>query len=95
MSNDTLFTCREAPGEAASRTRCSDKKQLFEQQLKHCSRFLKKNMNWAQNQCRKLTGLLNLDKKYGWVAEMCCLLKTKAKVENESVETIVEAKLVI
>ena len=32
---------------------CTDKKQLFEQQLKHCSRFLKKKGDWAQNWCRK------------------------------------------
>ena len=41
-SNKTLFTGREAPGEAASRAHCSNKKQLFEQQLKHCSKFLQK-----------------------------------------------------
>ena len=29
----------EAPGEAASRAHCTNKKQLFEQQLKQCSRF--------------------------------------------------------
>ena len=52
-SNRYLFTCREAPGEAASRAHCTDKKQLFEQQLKHCSRFLKKKGDWAQNWCRK------------------------------------------
>ena len=30
-SKATLFQCQEAPGEAASRARCADKKQLFEQ----------------------------------------------------------------
>ena len=58
-SNETLFTGREAPGEAASRARCSDKKQLFEQQLKHCSRFLQKKVDWAQNLCKKLNGMLD------------------------------------
>ena len=58
-SNSSLFTGQEAPGEAASRARCTDKKQLFEQQLKHCSRFLQKKVDWAQNWCEKLTELLN------------------------------------
>ena len=58
-SNKTLFQCQGAPGEAASRAHCSDKKQLFEQQLKHFSKFLQKKVAWAQNWCRKLTGLLN------------------------------------
>ena len=43
-SNDCLFTGQETHGEAASRARCTDKKQLFEQQLKHCSRFLQKTV---------------------------------------------------
>ena len=42
-SNTTLLTGQEAPGEAASRARCTDKKQLFEQQLKHCLRILAEN----------------------------------------------------
>ena len=58
-SNETLFQCQEAPGEAASRAHCSDKKQFFEQQLKYCSRFLQKKTNWARNCCKKMTGLLN------------------------------------
>ena len=62
-SNYGLFPDPEAPGEAASRARCSDKKQLFEQQLKHCSRFWPKKVKWAQNRCRKLTELLNRLKK--------------------------------
>ena len=41
-SNNSLFTGQEAPGEAASRAHCSDKKQLFEQQLRHCSTLLQK-----------------------------------------------------
>ena len=41
-SNRHRFTGQEAPGEAAARARYTDKKQLFEQQLKHCSRFLQK-----------------------------------------------------
>ena len=51
------LTGQEAPGEAASRARCTDKKQLFEQQLKHCLRFLQKKVDWAQNWCEK-RGLL-------------------------------------
>ena len=70
-SNSSLFTGREAPGEAASRAHCSDKKQLFEQQLKHCSRFLQKKVDWAQIWCRKLTELLNCFKKTEWVAGSC------------------------
>ena len=62
-SNNYLFQCQEAPGEAASRARCTNKKQLFEQQLKHCLRFLQKKVDWAQNWCEKLTGLLNRCKK--------------------------------
>jgi len=41
-SNNTLFHCQEAPREAASRAHFSDKKQLFEQQLKHYSKLLPK-----------------------------------------------------
>ena len=52
-SNTHLFTGQEAPGEAASRAHCTDKKQLFEQQLKHRSRFLNKKVDWAQNWCGK------------------------------------------
>ena len=52
-SNKYLFTGQEAPGEAASRARCTDKKQLFEQQLKHCLRFLQKKVDWAENWCDK------------------------------------------
>ena len=63
ISNEELFTGREAPGEAASRARCSDKKQLFEQQLKHYSKFWHKKVVWAQIWCKSLTGLLNPCKK--------------------------------
>ena len=77
-SNKYLFTGQEAPGEAASRVRCTDKKQLFEQQLKHCSRFLQKNMDWAQNWCEKLTGLLNCCKKTEWTVDF-----TNAQVEGK------------
>ena len=62
-SNSHLFQCQEAPGEAASRAHCTDKKQLFEQQLKHCSRFLQKKVDWAQIVFEKLTGLMNRCKK--------------------------------
>ena len=59
-SNRSLFTGQEAPGEAASRARCADKKQLFEQQLKHCLRVLQKKMDWAQNWCEKRGRLKNV-----------------------------------
>ena len=62
-SNGELFAGQEAPGEAASRAHCTDKKQLFEQQLKHCSRFLQKKVNWARNWRKKLTELQNHCKK--------------------------------
>ena len=68
-SNKTLSVGQEAPGEAASRARCTDKKQLFEQQLKHCLRFLQKKMYWAENWCEKLTGLLNRCKKTEWIVD--------------------------
>ena len=79
-SNNTLFQCQEAPGEAASRARCTNKKQLFEQQLKHCLRFLQKKVDWAENWCEKMTGLLNCSQK-NWMD--CWLLKTKASVERK------------
>ena len=81
-SNDTLLTCQEAPGEAASRAHCTDKKQLFEQQLKHCSSFLHKKVGWARNRCRKATGSLNRRQKTEWITENGGLLKTKAKVQT-------------
>ena len=62
-SNKSLLTCQEAPGEAASRAHCTDKKQLFEQQLKHCFRFLQKKVEWAEHWCEKMTGLLNYSQK--------------------------------
>ena len=63
ISNKKLFTGQEAPREAASRTRCSDKKQFFEQQLKHYSKFWHKKVIWVQICCKSLTGLLNRCKK--------------------------------
>ena len=62
-SNGYLSVGQEAPGEAASRARCTNKKQLFEQQLKHCLRFLQKKVDWAENWCEKMTGLLNCSQK--------------------------------
>ena len=53
VSNTTLLIGQEAPGEAASRARCTNKKQLFEQQLKHCLGFLQKKMDWAENWCEQ------------------------------------------
>ena len=52
-ANKGLSAGREGPGEAASRAHFSDKKQLFEQRLKHCSRFLQKKLNWARNWCEQ------------------------------------------
>ena len=57
-SNRSLSVCQKAPGEAASRAHFSDKKQLFKQQLKHCSRFLQKKVSWIRNVWEKLNGLL-------------------------------------
>ena len=79
-SKESLLTGQEAPGEAASRARCTNKKQLFEQQLKHCFRFLQKKVDWAENWCEKMTGLLNCSPK-NWMD--CWLLKTKASVERQ------------
>ena len=53
-----LFTGREAPGEAGSRAHCTNKKQLFEQHLKHFSKILQKKVNWIRNQCKKLKNLV-------------------------------------
>ena len=50
-SNGTLFACQEAPGDAASRAHFSNKKQLFEQQFKHCSVRLQKKVNWIRCWC--------------------------------------------
>ena len=77
-SNQLLFQCQEAPGEAASRAHCTDKKQLFEQQLKHCSRFL----HWAQNWCRKLIGFLNSCKQLNglfWIVVSCWENRARAR----------------
>ena len=41
--NKCLLGCQEAPEEAALCVDFPNKKLLFEQQLKHCSKFLKKN----------------------------------------------------
>ena len=73
FKQQSIYSCagREAPGEAASRAHCTDKKQLFEQQLKYCSRFLQKKVDWAQSWCEKLTGLLNGYKKSECIAETC------------------------
>ncbi len=90
-SHEPLFTGQEAPGEAASRAHCTDKKQLFEQQLKHCSRFLQKKVDWAQNWCEKLTGLLNRGKQ-NWKGYWN-LLTVETRVETGSVETIVETNV--
>ena len=68
-SNPHLFQCQEAPGGAASRARCTNKKQLFEQQLKHCLRFLQKKVDWAENWCEKMTGLLNCSQKTEWTVD--------------------------
>ena len=80
-SNGTLFPGQEAPGAAASRAHFSDKKQLFEQQLKHCPRFLQKKVDRARNRCKKLNGLPKI------VDSRC--KHTKASVET-SVETNAE-----
>ena len=77
----TLYS--QAGGSQRGSLACAltDKKQLFEQQLKHCSRFLQKKVDWAQKWYEKLTGLLNRCKQTEWVAENCWLLKTNAQVE--------------
>ena len=89
--NDGLFTDREAPGGAASRARCSDKKQLFEQQLRHCSKFLQKKVVWAQHRCKKADRIAeSLQKKLKGLLKKCCLLKATANVETESIETMLK-----
>jgi hypothetical protein len=58
-SNKKLFPCPEAPGAAASRAHFSNKKQLFEQQLKHCSKFSLETRGWIRNGCIKSELLCN------------------------------------
>ena len=95
-SNQELFPDWEPPGAAASCARYSDKKQLFEQQLKHCSKFLLKKVVWAQNSCRKgcselKFGVRKLTGLNERIAETCRLLKVAANVGViKSVQTIVE-----
>ena len=81
-ANKFLFQCQEAPGEAASRAHCSDKKQLFEQQLKHCSRFLQKKSEVGSKLVQKTDWIAESSPKTEWIAENCGLLKTKAKVQT-------------
>ena len=80
-SNKTLFQCQEAPGEAASRAHCTNKKQLFEQQLKHYIwDFCRKQWTELKLGVEKLTGLLNRFTKTKWVIELCWMLTTKAEI---------------
>ena len=87
VSNELLLTCQEAPGEAPSRAHCTDKKQLFEQQLKHCLRFSQKKVNWAQNRCRKLTGLLTCCKKLNGLLEIVDCWKLEQVVTQKVSKT--------
>ena len=48
-SNDYLFPCPEAPGQAATIKNCSSKKQLFEHKLKQLFEFLFENVDWIEN----------------------------------------------
>ena len=85
-SNRTLFTGRKAPGEAASRARFSHKKQLFGQQLKHCSKSLQKNMFWIQK-TKKWTRC----KKYELeLIDFSKIMLTVATTTNASIQTSVE-----
>ena len=47
---ESLFPCREAPGQPPSRAHFSNKKQQFEQQFKQCSKFLQKK--WKKTEKR-------------------------------------------
>ena len=60
-SNDYLFAGQEAPGEAASRAHFPDKKQLFEQQLKHCSKFLQKKSGLGSKLVQKTDRIAELN----------------------------------
>ena len=53
-----------------SRAHCTDKKQLFEQQMKHCSRFLHKKVDWAQNWCRKTDWIVESLQKLNGLLEI-------------------------
>ena len=57
-SNETLSVGQEAPGEAASRARCTDKKQLFDLSVEALFEIFVgkkiKQVDWAQNGCENL-----------------------------------------
>ena len=48
-TNNSLFPCQEAPGQAATIKNCSSKKQLFEHKLKQLFDFLSENVVWVEN----------------------------------------------
>ena len=48
-SNDYLFPCQEAPGQAATIKNYSSKKHLFEHMLKQLFEFLFENVDLAEN----------------------------------------------
>ena len=50
-SNYPLFRCQEAPWQTPSRAHFSNKKQLFEQQFKHCSMLLREKVSWIRCWC--------------------------------------------
>ena len=68
-ANKELSAGQEAPGEAASRAHFSDKKQLFEQQLKHCSKFLQKKSELDSKSLQKLKSLQKTEQQTEWIAE--------------------------
>ena len=86
-SNAYLFPCQGAPGEAASRAHCSDKKQLFEQQLKHCSKFLLKKWTGFGNVAEKVNWTWNKNCMGCWKAVDACCQKL-SKRWNECWRTI-------
>ena len=66
---------------------CSNKKQLFEQQLKHCSNLLLKKVSWIRFFCKKLKGILKVPRNF---KNSSNILLTVALKSNATIQTLVE-----
>ena len=80
----------EGPWGSSHNQDCSNKKQLFEQQLKHCSNFLLKKVSWIRFVCKKLKGMLKVPRNFKNSSNilLTVALKTKATIQT-LVETII------
>jgi len=78
-ASQLLFTGQAAPREAGSRAQFSNEKQLVEQQLKHCSKFLQKKWNGLE---------INVKIDCCWNNWMdCCELSTVDAKSKANIET--------